>query len=92
MFLSRCSAQAQGAAAAARPPGGGPGGTVPEANQMLLGEASVPLLQVAQPSNPRLQVTHGTCSIPVLKLGGKMTMPNAGTMAYRRDLPSTTRI
>ena len=30
--------------------------------------------------------------VPVLRFWGKMTMPNAGTMAYRRDFPSTTRI
>ena len=30
--------------------------------------------------------------IPSTKILGKMTMPNAGTMAYRRNLLSTTRI
>ena len=40
----------------------------------------------------RMQLQPGTCPFPELRLWGKMTMPNAGTMAYRRDLPSTTRI
>ena len=39
-----------------------------------------------------LYSTPGACPSPVLGLWGKMTMPDAGTMAYRRDLPSTTRI
>ena len=40
----------------------------------------------------RMQLQPGICPFPVLGFWGTMTMPNAGTMAYRRDLPSTTRI
>ena len=36
-----------------------------------------------------MQLQPGTCPFPVLEFWGKMTMPNAGIMAYRRDLPST---
>ena len=40
----------------------------------------------------RMQLQPGTCPFPVLGFWGKITMPSAGIMAYRRDLPSTTRI
>ena len=43
-------------------------------------------------STLRMQLQPATCPFPVLGLWGKMTMPNAGIMAYRRDFPSTTRI
>ena len=33
-----------------------------------------------------------TAADSVVRFWGKTTMPNAGTMPYRRDLPSTTRI
>ena len=36
----------------------------------------------------RMQLQPGTCPFPVPRFGGKITMPNAGIMAY----PSTTRI
>ena len=45
----------------------------------------------AQPTL-RMQLQPGPCPFSVLGFWGKMTMPNAGTMAYRRDFPSTTRI
>ena len=44
------------------------------------------------PSTLRMQLQPGIFPFPVLGFGGKFTMPNAGTMRYRRDLPSTTRI
>ena len=40
----------------------------------------------------RMQLQPGICPFSVLGFWGKMTMPSAGIMAYRRDLPSTTRI
>ena len=40
----------------------------------------------------RMQLQPGTCQFPVLRFWGKMTMPNAGTIAHRWDFPSTTRI
>ena len=46
----------------------------------------------AEHATLRMQLQPGTCPSPVLGFWGKMTMPNAGIMAYRRDLPSTTRI
>ena len=43
-------------------------------------------------STLRMKLQPGTCPFPVLGFWGKITMPNAGTMAYRRYLPSTTSI
>ena len=40
----------------------------------------------------RSQPQPATCPSPVLGFWGKMSTPNAGIMAYRRDFPSTTRI
>ena len=40
----------------------------------------------------RMQIQPGTFPFPVLRFLGKMTMPNAGTMAYRRYYLATTRI
>ena len=40
----------------------------------------------------QLQLQPGTCPFPVLRFWGKMTIPNDGAIAYRRDFPSTTRI
>ena len=52
-------------------------------------------LQISgQPGLPtlRMQLQPGTCPFTVLRFWGKMPMPNAGNMAYRRDFPSTTSI
>ena len=40
----------------------------------------------------KLLVQPGIFPIPVLGFWGKIAMPNARTMAYRRDFPSTTGI
>ena len=40
----------------------------------------------------RMRLQPGTCPFSVLGFWGNMTMPSAGTMAYRRYLPSTTMI
>ena len=40
----------------------------------------------------RMQLQPGTCPFSVLGLWGKITIPSAGIMVYRRDLPSTTGI
>ena len=39
-----------------------------------------------------MQLHPGTCPFPVLGFWGKITMPDAGTMADRRYFPSTIRI
>ena len=44
------------------------------------------------PPKLRMQLQPGICPFPVLGFWGKITMPSAGIMTYRRDFPSTTRI
>ena len=39
---------------------------------------------------PPHNLPPGIFPFAVLGLWGKLTMPNAGTMAYRRDLPSSS--
>ena len=39
----------------------------------------------------RMQLQPGICLFSVLGFWGKISMPNAGIMAYRRDLPSLPR-
>ena len=41
-------------------------------------------------STLRMQLQPGACPFPVLRFRGKITVPNAGTIALRRDFSSTT--
>ena len=88
--LPRAAASGSGAQAAA---GTATGGTATAWVAMVRFRTHFDLLAlISRVSTLRMQLQPGICPSPVLRFWGKMTMSNAGTMAYRRDFPSTTRI
>ena len=53
----------------------------------MQGEVRTRRLDQLRGHEPRPELQPGTCPLPVLGFWGKMTMPNAGIMGYRRYLP-----
>ena len=67
-----------------------------EAWPARLGEGPVEGVELARKPRrarpPHAFDSHAQNATPVLGFWGEITMPSAGIMAYRRDLPSTTKI